>query len=340
LMDVENITFDDLHNVLDRIKGIDVHVVGDTIVDRHTDCTPLGATAKTPTMSLKKLGSSDFVGGAGIVAKHLASLGGNVTFSTMLGQDETGRFAQDDLEAAGIKLNVLSDELRPTTLKERFWASDYKLLQVDTLDNNPISTDQQRFFRQCLSQTASKLTIFSDFRHGIFHSASIGELTSAIPNTSVKVADTQVSNRWGNVLDFKEFDLLTPNEQEARFALADQDTGVRSLAQRLQTESATKNVILKLREKGVIVHRHPDDRPQCFFHLDSFAHQIVDAVGAGDALLALSSLVLASGGNIVEASILGSLAAAESCAVKGNVPIKIENIHSKLNMLQQHTHTR
>ena len=38
-----------------------------------------------------------------------------------------------------------------------------------------------------------------------------------------KVADSQVASRWGNITEFKNFDLITPNEREARFALADQD---------------------------------------------------------------------------------------------------------------------
>ena len=43
----------------------------------------------------------------------------------------------------------------------------------------------------------------------------------------VKVADSQVASRWGNITQFKGFDLITPNEREARFAMADQDSGVR-----------------------------------------------------------------------------------------------------------------
>ena len=44
------------------------------------------------------------------------------------------------------------------------------------------------------------------------------------------MADSQVASRWGNITDFKHFDLITPNEREARFALADQDSGIRPLA--------------------------------------------------------------------------------------------------------------
>ena len=34
------------------------------------------------------------------------------------------------------------------------------------------------------------------------------------------VADSQVASRWGNILEFQGFDLITPNEREARFSLA------------------------------------------------------------------------------------------------------------------------
>ena len=40
----------------------------------------------------------------------------------------------------------------------------------------------------------------------------------------LSVADSQVASRWGNITEFRGFDLITPNEREARFALADQDS--------------------------------------------------------------------------------------------------------------------
>ncbi|MEM9142736.1 MAG: ribonuclease III domain-containing protein, partial [Bacteroidota bacterium] len=43
----------------------------------------------------------------------------------------------------------------------------------------------------------------------------------------------QVASRWGNITQFKGFDLITPNEREARFAMADQDSGVRQLSSEL-----------------------------------------------------------------------------------------------------------
>ena len=68
-----------------------------------------------------------------------------------------------------------------------------------------------------------------------------------------KIADSQVATRWGNITDFKSFDLLTPNEKEARFSLADQDSSISDLTRRLIQETKLKNLILKLGERGVFL---------------------------------------------------------------------------------------
>ena len=52
----------------------------------------IGGQTKTPTMSVLYERRTDYVGGAGIVAKHLIAAGAKVTFSTVLGDDVLERF--------------------------------------------------------------------------------------------------------------------------------------------------------------------------------------------------------------------------------------------------------
>ena len=66
------------------------------------------------------------------------------------------------------------------------------------------------------------------------------------------MADSQVASRWGNILDFQGFDLVTPNEREARFALGDQDLTVRPMALELYQKLQCKTLILKLGERGIL----------------------------------------------------------------------------------------
>ena len=179
------------------------------------------------------------------------------------------------------------------------------------------------------------VVILSDFRHGIFNRESIPHIVGQIPAGRLKVADSQVSNRWGNILDFTDFDLITPNEREARFALGDQDTTVRPMALKLYREARCRYLILKLGQRGILTYQRPGHDVRDFFAVDSLVDRLIDPIGAGDALLAYASLSLVATGSIVTGSILGSLAAAVSCERLGNVPMAPIEVEQKIDGLER-----
>ena len=338
LMESEGIHFEDLRRALWKATEARVHVVGDTIVDSYTYCSVLGATAKSLAFSVRPERTDIFAGGAAVVAKHVKAAGAGVTLSTVLGEDDLKDFVLKDLGSGGVTCHPFIDRTRPTTHKERFIADGNKLLQVDRVDNRPLSDRGITFLTDRLRTTDTHIVIFSDFRHGIFNRQTIGRLKQAIPAEALKVADSQVSNRWGNILDFTDFDLLTPNEREARFALADQDSVVRPLALNLYQQAGCRHLILKLGERGVLGYRTPGVMPREFFMVDSLVERLVDPIGAGDALLAYASLALWATDNIVIASILGSMAAAVACQQQGNEPVDPSELEEKINQIEKQSH--
>ena len=207
--------------------------------------------------------------------------------------------------------------------KNAIVAGGYRLLKVDTLDNRSISDHVLRDRDiERLPKLPVDAVVFSDFRHGMFNRRTIPRFRRGHSAGCFRVADSQVASRWGNILEFQGFDLITPNEREARFALGDQDSGIRPLASDLYDEAECKLLILKLGDRGVLTCRGPDhEQHDSFFVIDSFVDRLVDAVGAGDALLAYSTLAMLAGGNDVVATILGSMAAACECECDGNVPV-------------------
>ncbi len=331
LLDGEGHSFQDLYDTLPKLRGIRAHVVGDTIVDSLTNCTMIGGMTKTPTLSVRFESRDDFVGGAGIVAKHLKAAGADVTFTTVLGDDAYRDFVLDDLESFGVKVNAIIDETRPTTNKNAVVAGGYRLLKIDTLDNRSISDKVVDQFRELISGLETDIVLFSDFRHGIFNRHTIDPLVGAIPPGAMRVADSQVASRWGNIIEFQGFDLITPNEREARFALGDQDSVVRPLATELHKRARCKTLILKLGDRGILTYRtRPEGDPRTFFVVDSFAGQVRDPVGAGDALLAYAALTIAATGNDVLASIIGSMAAGIECEYDGNKPVTPDSVIKKI----------
>src|SRR5215831_15227774 len=139
LMEGAGIDFDMLRRALDSLGGRRVHVVGDTIVDTLTYTSMIGGQTKTPTMSVLFEKRVDYIGGAGIVAKHLRAAGADVTFSTVVGEDSLKDFVLEGLSKAGVECKAIVDKSRPTTNKNAIVAGGYRLLKVDTLDNRSIS---------------------------------------------------------------------------------------------------------------------------------------------------------------------------------------------------------
>ncbi len=337
VMSEENLSFDHLRDALTSMQGKTVHVIGDTIVDSYTRTNLIGGQTKTPTFSVLYQGQDDYIGGAGIVAQHLRAAGAAVEFSTVLGDDRLKEFVIEGLEESGIKCHAIIDKTRPTTNKNAIIAGGYRLLKIDTLDNRSISEKVVDQLVERIQSTSADAVVFSDFRHGIFNQMTVQVLTDAIPDGSYRVADSQVASRWGNITEFKNFDLVTPNEREARFALADQDSTVGNLAGKLVEETLCQTLLLKLGERGVFVldKSQSQGNKHKYFSIDSFADNVVDAVGAGDALLAYSTLTMLATGSAQMASILGSMAAACECEFDGNIPIHPKDVLRKIDTVEK-----
>ena len=163
------------------MTGVQTCALPISIIDSYTYCTLIGGHTKTPTFSLKFDRQVDFVGGAGIVARHMKKAGADVAFTTVLGDDALKTLALGDLEAHGIQCNAVIDATRPTTQKNLFTAGGYRLLKVDSVDNRSISDKIVDTFGGHVADTKTEAVVFSDFRHGIFNSSTIPRLTQAIP---------------------------------------------------------------------------------------------------------------------------------------------------------------
>jgi bifunctional ADP-heptose synthase (sugar kinase/adenylyltransferase) len=254
----------------------------------------------------------------------------------VLGEDTLKDFVLNGLQESGVHCRPVVDATRPTTNKNAIVAGGYRLLQIDTLDNGSISDEILETLAKTVSETTCDAVVFSDFRHGIFNRRTIPRLIAAIPRGVYRVADSQVASRWGNITEFKNFDLITPNEREARFALADQDSGIRPLASALYDEAQCKTLILTLGERGVLTCRSSDHESlDSFVVVDSFVAQLADAVGAGDALLAYATLSELATGSDAMATILGSMAAACECECDGNVAVTPDDVRRKIDTVER-----
>lgn len=315
-----------LIELLFNFSKIKVCVVGDLIVDEYVTCQPLGMSQEDPTVVVMPIDSTRFVGGAGIVAAHAASLGAETSLVSVTGSDALREFALGRLKEFGVHASLLIDQSRPTTLKQRFRSKGKTLLRVSHLHQGAVSVELQKELLVEVENAISKadLIVFSDFNYGCLPQPLVDQIITKARMCGVLLAaDSQSSSQVGDISRFNGMDLLTPTEREARISTRRHEDGLVVLANQLRLQAEARNVLLKLGEEGVLVHA--EDRMNNDWITDrvtALNGAPKDVAGAGDSLLIASAMTLASGGNIWEAACLGSLAAAVQVGRVGNTPIQ------------------
>ena len=322
-----NISTSKLKKIIYDFDKLKVIVIGETIVDEYITCEVVGMSQEDPTIVVAPLFSDSFLGAAGIVAAHQASLGSDVHLFTIVGNDESSYIIERKIKEYGIKGHLIVDETRPTIKKQRFRSKNKNLLRVNYLHNQDISKELQEKLFKMIKEVIDEidLVIFSDYNYGCLPQELVERLTELFKSHGTFiVADSQSSSQTGDVSRFRDMNLLTPTEREARLALNDYNSGLVVLAEKLRKKTNAKNILLTLGSEGIIIHSVVSDN-WLTDKLPAFNTNPKDESGAGDSFLAFASLSMALTNNIWISSYLGSLASGIQVSRLGNVPIsKIE----------------
>jgi rfaE bifunctional protein kinase chain/domain len=322
--------------MLRQFAKLRVCIVGDLIIDEYITCQPLGMSQEDPTIVVTPIDTTQFVGGAGIVAAHAAGLGASVRFVSVTGADAARDFALERLANDGVVTDLLVDEIRPTTRKQRFRSKGKTLLRVSHLHQAAIPIALQNDMLERLERVIGDidLLVFSDFNYGCLPQPLVDQIvTMARKHGVMLAADSQSSSQIGDISRFRDMDLLTPTEHEARISTRNHQDGLVILAEQVLQQSGAHNVLLKLGEEGLLVQ--PANEPGRDWLTDRIGALNTaprDVAGAGDSLLIASAMTLACGGDIWEAAYLGSLAAAVQVGRVGNTPIRAKEL---LQLLQE-----
>lgn len=312
-----------LKRCLDSFHHLRVMVIGDLIIDEYITCEPIGMSQEDPTIVVTPLETRRFVGGAGVVAAHAQSLGADVRFFTVIGDDEPADFATAWLTERGITVQALRDETRPTSVKQRFRASGKTLLRVNRLRQHAIGLSfVKRLVRQIEeSLPETDLLLFADFNYGCLPQGLVEAIASRAAACGVMMAaDSQASSQIADISRFKGMRLITPTEREARLALRDTQIGLAALAGRLKTSAQAETVVITLGADGLLV-RTREGGLEIADQLPAFNTAPKDAAGAGDSFFTTTSLSLCAGNDIWRSTYLGAIAAACQVGRIGNAPL-------------------
>jgi rfaE bifunctional protein kinase chain/domain len=315
-----------LRAILESFKSQHVIVIGDTIIDEYRHCDALGKSSEAPVLVLKELDKQRYIGGAGVVAGHVMALGAKCTFFTVLGVDRLGNEVAKQIESYS---KIVWDEGRSTTFKKRYMVENQKLLRVSRLDEHYISEELEKELLVLLEYEIrnNKIDsiIISDFNYGVVTDGILKRVRELAFEYGISlIGDTQSSSQIGNVIKFQNYDLITPNEKEARIALKDEHSSIEDLIYKLHAKTFATVICLTRGRKGFVTYHN-----RVMGEYSTLNPNPVDAMGAGDALLAAMALCY-SATNVWDASEIAQVMAGLKVSKIGNVPITAEELYSEM----------
>ena len=327
-----NLQKEELKEIVEKFKNLNVLVIGDTIIDEYITCDPIGMSQEDPTIVVTPISNKKFIGGAAIVASHAKTLGANVNFISVVGDDENHEFTKNFLKNLEIKHFIQKDNTRPTTVKQRFRAHNKTLLRVNHLKQHQIDKEyENNIMEYILKLDQLHLIIFSDFSYGVLTKELIKSIESfASKKNILLVADSQSSSQIGDISKFKNMHLVTPTEREIRLALNDFESGLVILSEKLKNKANPQHIFTTLGSEGIMIY-NPNNSELLTDNIPALNLNAKDVSGAGDSLLTCASMALAVGSNIWQSSYLGAIAASIQVSRVGNIPIKKDEVLKEIN---------
>ena len=323
-----------LKKIVEKFKTKRVCVIGDVIADEYVYCEEVGISKEDSTLVVKPNKKSFYLGGAGIVASHCASLCSQVDLYSFAAKDNIYKFISNKLDEYSVNNNIHFCNMKSTIKKTRFKKNDKILFRVNDTNQYTIPNNLENKILKSLESKKDyyDLIIFSDFNYGCLSKKIINKILKIFKNSNIiRTGDSQSSSQTGDIKKFKNLDLVTATEYELRLNLNDFQNNITYIANKYIDSYKCRNIIIKLGKNGIFIHSLTDSNntiSDSVRALNSFPKNIS---GAGDAFLVISSLALASESNIWEASTLGSLGAALHIDKEGNIPINYEEFNNLLD---------
>ncbi len=283
-------------------------VVGDLMLDEYLwgDVDRISPEAPVQVVSVQK---EDYaMGGAGNVVNNVVALGGKVSAAGVIGTGRNGQLLLDMFNGLGVNTEgIIKEPGRATTQKTRIIAANQHVLRIDRETKQDISASTldnlARFIEKKIPDV--DLVLISDYGKGLITKNLLSRvIVSAKKHNKLTVVDPKG-------LDFSKYSgvsLLTPNKKEAALAsgveINDQPSLERAAWKIFENVSLGK-LLITCGKDGMVLFE-PDKAP---FHVRAEARQVFDVSGAGDTVLAVLGLSVASGASVQDSITIANTAA-------------------------------
>lgn len=330
-----DLNLNQLATKMDGLRKAEVCVLGEVILDEYVTGQAVGLSQEDPTIVMRPDQTTQYMGGAAIVAGHALGLGANsVGLVTVIGDDENGRVLSNLVAESGLdSTNIYTESSRITITKRRYRVQNKTLLRVNMFRNVDLDQDSKDRVREAIQQRLKTMNVLviSDFGYGMLDSDFIGELIGLAKQNNVFVAaDSQTSSQHGDLAKMRGVDFVCPTELEARRALNDFKSGLVTICQNLSALLGCEQLVITLGSEGALLFDRSSGVGYTTEVVSALNNNPVDVSGAGDSFLISASMAMTSGLEFREAIYLASTVAAVQVGTLGNKPVQARIVNSFL----------
>lgn len=308
----------DVSNAIRGIAALKVVVVGETIVDEYVFCDALGKTSKEPVLAFLKGSQETQVGGSLAIAKHLAGMGADTTLVTRVGGDTSGDRAARAAEDSNVNFVSQESSFQQTIVKTRYLDqhTGTKVFETyDMSDEPPDEMEDEAFSKLVKAEIDSAdLVLVADYGHGLISELVLETLGSAPGLVSVNTQSNAGNRGFNSVSRYPRVDIVSLNGGEISLEMRRKHATLRELVPDLAKQTGARWVVVTEGAKGLSLWNTGAQ----VVEMPAFTERVRDRVGAGDALFAMVSVLLATNTPIPVVGLLGNLAGAAMVSDLGN----------------------
>ena len=316
-----SVSFDDLHQQINKASNLKTLIIGDAIIDEYIYVHSMNKASKENLVVTRRVNNELFAGGVFASANHMSNICKEVEILTCLGSK---RSEEDIIRKAlnpNIKLTPIYRKGAPTTKKTRYIDKSYlrKMFEVYDFEDMPLAQELQNEFDEMVAAKAREydLVVVNDFGHGLIAKSTIKALEKNSRFLAVS-AQTNGANLGFNLANkYHRADFVCIDAPEARLATGNQHGGMQDVLLQLTDMLHCQHIIVTHGEHGSLTFDRMK-QSQDIHQIPAFTKSVVDTMGAGDAFLSISSILLAAGTPLQQAGFIGNAAGALKVGIVGH----------------------
>lgn len=314
-------------NVIDKISSKKILVIGDIMLDRFIwgNVDRISPEAPVPVVEVVK--ETELLGGCGNVANNILSLKGKVFILSVVGNDENGRRLKQLVDKAGCDTSgIFIDEHRPTTVKTRIIAHNQQVVRIDKESRGQLSPSMIEKMNKFIVGIKNEIDgiLISDYGKGV--------ITRSILQTCRKISNQvdiplTVDPKIEHFMEYKKVTVLTPNLNEATLGMKLHkkpitDEEIYILGRKILKKLSPEALVITLGEKGMALFM----KDKKIHHIPTRAKEVYDVTGAGDTVIAVLTLCISSGADMVTSCEISNFAAGVVVGKVGTATVSSEEL--------------